>query len=223
MDGACRTARLSRARLNGVATYFIESEDYFEGRAIYGESGRDYDDNPFRFAFFSLAALAATEALGLRPDVIHVHDWQTALLPVYQRLEERSSWTPVVLTVHNLAYQGIFPRELLPRLGLPDALFHIDGIEFYGRLNFLKGGLVGAERLTTVSPSYARERFSVRSSEPGSKGFCAPVRSGSPASSTASSPMIGIPGKMRRSLLDSPRRGFRVKPQESSSYRESSV
>ena len=157
MDGACRTARLSRARLNGVATYFIESEDYFEGRAIYGESGRDYDDNPFRFAFFSLAALAATEALGLRPDVIHVHDWQTALLPVYQRLEERPSWTPVVLTVHNLAYQGIFPRELLPRLGLPDALFHIDGIEFYGRLNFLKGGLVGAERLTTVSPSYARE------------------------------------------------------------------
>ena len=127
MDGACRTARLSRARLNGVATYFIESEDYFEGRAIYGESGRDYDDNPFRFAFFSLAALAATEALGLRPDVIHVHDWQTALLPVYQRLEERPSWTPVVLTVHNLAYQGIFPRELLPRLGLPDALFHIDG------------------------------------------------------------------------------------------------
>ena len=79
-------------RLNGVATYFIESEDYFEGRAIYGESGRDYDDNPFRFAFFSLAALAATEALGLRPDVIHVHDWQTALLPVYQRLEERPSW-----------------------------------------------------------------------------------------------------------------------------------
>ena len=157
MDGARRTARLSRARLNGVATYFIESEDYFEGRAIYGESGRDYDDNPFRFAFFSLAALAATEALGLRPDVIHVHDWQTALLPVYQRLEERPSWTPVVLTVHNLAYQGIFPRELLPRLGLPDGLFHIDGIEFYGRLNFLKGGLVSAERLTTVSPSYARE------------------------------------------------------------------
>ena len=157
MDGALRTARISRAHLNGVATYFVESDDYFDGRAIYGESGRDYDDNPFRFAFFSRATLAATEALGLAPDVIHVHDWQTALLPVYQRLEDRPSPTPVVLTVHNLAYQGIFPRELLPRLGLPDALFHIDGLEFYGRLNFLKGGLVSAERLTTVSPSYARE------------------------------------------------------------------
>ncbi len=157
MDGALRTARLSRSRLNGVATYFVESDHYFDGRAIYGESGRDYDDNPFRFAFFSRATLAATEALGLAPDVIHVQDWQTALLPVYQRLEDRPSPTPVVLTVHNLAYQGIFPRELLPRLGLPDALFHIDGLEFYGRLNFLKGGLVSAERLTTVSPSYARE------------------------------------------------------------------
>ena len=157
MDGARRTARLSRARLSGVTTYFVESDDYFEGRAIYGESGRDYDDNPFRFAFFSRAALAATEALGLAPDIIHVNDWQTSLLPVYQRLEDRASRMPVVLTVHNLAYQGIFPRELLPRLGLPDALFHIDGLEFYGRLNFLKGGLVSAERLTTVSPSYAQE------------------------------------------------------------------
>jgi len=157
MDGARRTARLSRARLSGVTTYFVESDDYFEGRAIYGESGRDYNDNPFRFAFFSRAALAATEALGLAPDIIHVNDWQTSLLPVYQRLEDRPSRMPVVLTVHNLAYQGIFPRELLPRLGLPDALFHIDGLEFYGRLNFLKGGLVSAERLTTVSPSYAQE------------------------------------------------------------------
>ena len=74
MDGARRTARLSRARLSGVTTYFVESDDYFEGRAIYGESGRDYDDNPFRFAFFSRAALAATEALGLAPDIIHVND-----------------------------------------------------------------------------------------------------------------------------------------------------
>ncbi len=157
MDGVRRIARLSRARLNGVATYFVESDDYFDRRAVYGDSGGDYDDNPFRFAFFSRAALAATEALGLAPDMIHVHDWQTALLPVYQRLDGRSSRTPVVLTVHNLAYQGIFRRELLPRLGLPDSLFHIDALEFYGGLNFLKGGLVSAERLTTVSPSYARE------------------------------------------------------------------
>lgn len=160
MDGVARHAEIFRARVNAVKTLFVENRDYFEGREIYGEGGSDYDDNPFRFAFFSRAALWASRALELEPDVYHVHDWQTALLPLYQRwdgLAPAGRTVPTVLTVHNLAYQGSTPAEHLARLDLPPELFHIEGLEFHGRLNFLKGGLVSAERLTTVSPTYARE------------------------------------------------------------------
>jgi starch synthase len=118
---------------------------------VYGEDGADYPDNAFRFAFFTRAVLAVTEALGLAPDVFHIHDWPSALLPIYHPGER------TVLTVHNLAYQGLFPSAWLTRLGLPPELFRIDGLEFYGQLSFLKGGLVTADQITTVSPTYARE------------------------------------------------------------------
>lgn len=154
MDGALRSASLAKARVNGVTTYLVESPEYFDGRGVYGTDGADYADNAFRFAFFTRAALAASRALELDPDVYHVNDWQTALLPIYQGPDPA---VPTVLTVHNLAYQGIFPREWLVRLNLAPELFHIDGLEFYGRLSFLKGGLMAADQLTTVSPSYARE------------------------------------------------------------------
>ena len=159
MDGKPRAAALSKAvpRLNGVETFFIENDDYFTGRSIYGEGGEDYADNAYRFAFFARAVAPAASALGLEPDLYHVHDWQTALMPVYQRVDRVSPRLPVVLTVHNLAYQGVYPHELLPGLGLPDELFHMEGLEFYGKINFLKGGLVTADRITTVSPTYARE------------------------------------------------------------------
>jgi len=151
MDGALRRATLAKARLNGVTTYFVDNAEYFDGRGIYGENGIDYEDNAFRFAFFTRAVLDASRELELEPDVYHVHDWPTALLPVYE------PGAPTVLTVHNLAYQGVFPRAWLPRLDLPSEFFHIDGLEFYGSVNFLKGGLVSADRLTTVSKTYARE------------------------------------------------------------------
>ncbi len=151
MDGALRRATLAKARVNGVTTYLVESPEYFDGRGVYGDNGADYADSAFRFAFFTRAALAASRALELDPDVYHVHDWQTALLPIYQG-EESVPPVPTVLTVHNFAYQGIFPSEWLPRLDLPRELFHIDGLEFYGQLSFLKGGLV-TDRLTTVSPT----------------------------------------------------------------------
>ena len=157
MDGRPRSVRLSRARLNNVPTIFIENEDYFDGRGIYGEDGVDYEDNAFRFALFSRAALAAAREVDFSPDVFHVHDWQTALLPVYRTLDDGAPDAPTVLTLHNMAYQGLGPSDWLERLSLPRELFRIDGLEFYGRLNFLKGGLVFADRLTTVSPRYARE------------------------------------------------------------------
>lgn len=156
MDGALRRATLAKVRVNGVTTYLVESPEYFDGRGVYGDNGADYADNAFRFAFFARAALAVSRALELEPDIYHLNDWQTALLPIYQG-EEAFPPVATVLTVHNLAYQGIFPSDWLHRLDLPRELFHIDGLEFYGQLSFLKGGLVTADRLTTVSPSYARE------------------------------------------------------------------
>ncbi|HSF15696.1 MAG TPA: glycogen synthase GlgA [Vicinamibacteria bacterium] len=143
---------LWHASLHGIPTYFLESPKYFSGRSVYGDEAGDYADNAFRFAFFSRAVLETVEAAGLEPDVVHVNDWPTALAPVFTR-----GRLPMVLTIHNLAYQGVFPREWLDALGLPRELFHIDGLEFHGKINFLKGGLMTADALTTVSPAYARE------------------------------------------------------------------
>ena len=158
MNGATRRGEIFRARLNGVTTYFVDNEDYFSGRQVYGENGTDYDDNAFRFAYFTRAALQATRQLELAPDIYHLHDWQSALLPIYQRLDPSGDVrVPTLLTVHNLAYQGLAPSDWLERLGLPRRLFDIDGLEFYGQINVLKGGLLAADRITTVSPTYARE------------------------------------------------------------------
>ncbi|HXV59958.1 MAG TPA: glycogen synthase GlgA [Vicinamibacteria bacterium] len=144
--------RLWHASLHGIPTYFLKSAEHFSGRSVYGNEAGDYADNAFRFAFFSRAVVEAVQAAGLEPDVVHINDWPTALAPVFTR-----GRLPTILTIHNLAYQGVFPREWLGALGLPRELFHIDGLEFHGKINFLKGGLMTADALTTVSPTYARE------------------------------------------------------------------
>lgn len=151
MDGRLRPCRVWKKPRAATPTYFIENEDYFSGREVYGDARGDYPDNAFRFAYFSRAATDAARALDLGPDVLHLHDWQTALVPVY------GSPVPTVLTIHNLAYQGICPRDWLARLELPEPFFHIEGLEFYGKINFLKGGALKADGLTTVSPTYAKE------------------------------------------------------------------
>jgi starch synthase len=121
-------------------------------------AGEDWPDNPLRFGVLArVAALLGTAASPLewRPEVIHCNDWPTGLVPVYLHSERERAAT--VLTVHNLAFQGLFEPSWLGRLELPPAVFSIEGIEFYGRLSFLKGGLVFADGITTVSPTYARE------------------------------------------------------------------
>ncbi|HET7754493.1 MAG TPA: glycogen synthase GlgA [Anaeromyxobacteraceae bacterium] len=142
--------------------YFVEHEHFFgHRRGIYAEHGHDYGDNAQRFAFFTRAALAIPRALGFEPDIVHVHDWQTALGPWLLRHEvQREPWAPAarsVYTIHNIAYQGVFPKEELPRLALPWSAFRYDALEFYDQLNFMKGGITFADALTTVSPTYARE------------------------------------------------------------------
>jgi starch synthase len=154
--------RFLESRLPGtrVPVYLVASAPLFDRPGLYGEEGRDYEDNLERFTAFCRGALALVRHLGWQPDVVHVQDWQTALIPVWLRLEPRdpgTARTGTLLTVHNLAYQGLFPADRLPATGLPPETFTPRGLEFYGKINLLKGGLIYADRVSTVSEQYARE------------------------------------------------------------------
>ena len=141
--------------------WFVARDEFYERSQLYGTPRGDYFDNLERFAFFSAAVLPICRALDFKPDLIHCHDWQSALVPVY--LKNRWAWeeilagTKTVLTIHNLAYQGLFPRDKFPLLGLDRSLFGIDGLEYYDQINLLKGGIIFADAITTVSPRYSQE------------------------------------------------------------------
>ena len=142
--------------------YLLEHERFFASRrGLYDEGGREYADNAERFAFLARVALALPGALGLHPRILHLNDWQTGLCPFLLRNEHARdpalAGARTVFTIHNLAYQGIFPKQVVPVLGLPWDVFRYEAMEFHDQLNFLKAGLVFADGLTTVSPTYARE------------------------------------------------------------------
>jgi len=144
-----------------ATVYFIEKNDYFERDGLYGPPSGDFLDNGERFAFFSRAVLESLRVLDFSPDVLHLHDWQTALVPAYLKFVYAEDpffrKAKTLFTIHNLAYQGLFDREILGRIGLPPRLFHPEALEFYGRVSFLKAGLLYASALSTVSPKYSRE------------------------------------------------------------------
>lgn len=161
-----------------VPAYLIEQADYFErdedkqGRGLYqftlpGGQRRDYPDNAERYTFFCRAVLEALPLLDAWPDVLHVNDWQTGLIPVYLRevyqqqavpaLAEKHRQVRTLMTIHNLAFQGLFGHGDMAQTGLSWSLFNHRQLEFYGQLNFLKAGIVFADLLNTVSPTYARE------------------------------------------------------------------
>ncbi len=156
-EGAVRQGKLDK----DVSIYFIEKEKYFDRDYLYGTPQGDYPDNAERFSFFSRAALETVAALGLKPDILHCHDWQSALVPLYLKLFYRQrpnlSRAATLLTVHNLAYQGLFPDPELATTGIPADYFTPRGIEYYGRVSFLKAGLLYADAVTTVSEKYSRE------------------------------------------------------------------
>jgi len=136
----------------------------FDRPAVYGERGEDYPDNPQRFAILSRAAaeIARQRAETRTPfDVVHCHDWPTALVPAFLKMLSKETpalaATRSVLTLHNLSHQGVFPKEILPSLGLDWDAFAMNGIEFYGALNVLKHGILTADMITTVSDTYARD------------------------------------------------------------------
>ena len=154
----CRLGR--SATRDGLPVYVLLCPQLYDrpGNPYGDESGRDWPDNDIRFG--RLASAAAELAAGTldknwAADLVHANDWQAALVPAY--LAWSGAKVPSILTIHNLAYQGLFPRESLRRIGAPESAFHIDGVEFYDKLSFLKGGIVYASHLTTVSATYAKE------------------------------------------------------------------
>ncbi len=146
-----------QARLPGseVPLYLLAHDPYFDRNAIYGEGGGDYPDSLERFTFLCRGSLALLDALDRRPQVVHAHDWHTALILSYLRSGLRPPDVRSMLTIHNLAHQGFFPRERGEVTGLPDG--ELRAMEQHGQLNLLKGGIRNAGMITTVSPTYARE------------------------------------------------------------------
>jgi starch synthase len=145
---------------DGVQTYFVDSPELFDRESFYGTPSGDYPDNAERFGLLSRAVIEATKVLGV-PDVFHVHDWQTAMLAVLLRstyyFDPVLRHVPVVLTIHNAGYQGWFPPRTMETLLLPWDMFTFEKLEQNDNVNFLKGGIVYADALTTVSQKYAQE------------------------------------------------------------------
>ena len=144
----------------GVRFVFIDCPELFDREALYGTAGGDYPDNWERFALFCRAVLEASKQLGV-PDIYHAHDWQAAMLPVYLHTvyaqDPALEAAGTVFTIHNAGYQGWFAPETTERLLLPWDVYRMDRLEQYDTFNFLKGGIVYADALTTVSPKYAEE------------------------------------------------------------------
>jgi len=148
------------ALVGGVRYFFVEDPAYFDREGLYGAGGKDYPDNAERYTEFCRAAIEVAKHIW-PADVIHCHDWQTALVPVLLRTsysdDPLMKNTPVVFTIHNMGYHGQFARDVLDRVGIPATVFHPEGLEFYGSVNLLKGGLVYSDYLTTVSRKYSQE------------------------------------------------------------------
>ena len=146
---------------NGIKVYFIENDNYFNRDGLYGEKTGDYKDNLERFSYYCRRSLELLKEINFKPDIIHVHDWQASLIPVYLKtiFNEDSFFknTKTVLTIHNIGYQGLFAKDEFPKLGLDWSLFGIDGLEFYDKVNILKGGMEFSDIINTGSSTYSRE------------------------------------------------------------------
>ncbi len=140
--------------------YLLDCPPLYDRLGLYGEAGLDYPDNHIRFAVLARGALAVARFL-FRPDILHCHDWQAGLVPAYLRstfaMDPTFIGMRTLFTIHNLGYQGLFPRTVLPEIALDPALYRLDGLEFFGQVSFIKAGIAFADAINTVSPAYARE------------------------------------------------------------------
>ena len=154
-------ARLLKGRAKGLEIIAIDAPHLYDrpGNPYLGPDGKDWPDNARRFAALARAAadVATSKFGGDGADILHCHDWQAALAPVYVKYAGGTARVKTLMTVHNIAFQGQFPASVFGSLGLPAQAFAIDGVEYYGNVCFLKGGLATADRISTVSPSYAQE------------------------------------------------------------------
>ena len=144
-----------------VKVYFIENNKYFNRDGLYGEKSGDYPDNLERFTYYSKSALDLLKKIDFKADIIHCHDWQSCLIPVYLKtLYKKNPFYKkirTILTIHNIGYQGLFDKKEYPKLNLDWSLFNMDGLEYYDKINFLKGGIAFADIINTVSPTYSQE------------------------------------------------------------------
>jgi starch synthase len=149
-----------------VTIYFVHKGEYFDRRQYYNDHKGDYFDNAERFIFLCRAAMSLIPRLGDSPGIVHCHDWQTALLPAYIHFQRRHDpfWfdTRTLCTIHNIAFQGRFSSRLFANCGLPPEAWGMHGAEYNGDFSFLKTGIAYADRVSTVSPSYAREILTER-------------------------------------------------------------
>ena len=145
----------------GLPVYFIEKDEFYDRNQLYGTLKGDYFDNDRRFVYLCRGALALARALDFKPQVIHAHDWQTGLIAAF--LHYQRSWdlffedTAALFTIHNMAYQGLFPRSIVELAGLPPESFSIQGLEYWGQANLLKSGIVYSQVINTVSRKYSQE------------------------------------------------------------------
>jgi len=161
MGGVQHKGLLRQTSIGDIPVYLVENKEYFYRDSLYGTPAGDYPDNHLRFAFFCRAVLQLLKRMDFRPDIIHCHDWQTALVPILLKYEHKEDpffmRTATIFTIHNLAFQGIFPKESLVEMGLDQDYFSIDRLEYFGQVNLLKGAVLTADVLNTVSETYCSE------------------------------------------------------------------
>ena len=145
--------------------YIIRRDEFYDRGNLYGTRERDYDDNDQRYTYFCKAVVDAIRLLDIKADIVHCHDWQTGLLPLFLRIAEQQSGKSIALktffTIHNLAFQGLFPRSSFKYTNLSQEFNSMNGLEFYEQISMIKGGIFFADKIMTVSPNYAREILTV--------------------------------------------------------------
>jgi len=156
------TADIYKGHLTeNIDVFFVKRDEFYNRSYLYATPKGDYFDNAERFVFFSKVIIGLSKALNIKWDIIHCNDWQTAIIPVLLKAvyaeDPLFKDIKTVLSIHNLGYQGIFPADSFFLTGLPPHLFSIDGLEFWGKVNLLKGGIIFSDWITTVSPTYAKE------------------------------------------------------------------
>ncbi len=149
--------------MDKVKFYFIKKDRFFDRPELYGGPQGDYEDNHIRFGFFAKASLELLKKIGFKAHILHLHDYHSAMCAFFVALEKQRQEnsffqdTKTVFTIHNLAYQGIYDAATLELLGIDRRYLHMDSLEFYGKINYMKGGIAYSDKITTVSPTYARE------------------------------------------------------------------